>query len=96
MYAVIFRAELNSIDEQYHQMAAQLRTLALSRYGCVEFTSVNEGDNEIAISYWNSEQDIQAWRQDETHQAAQKLGREKWYCNYRVDVVEVKRQYHSS
>ena len=49
MYAVIFRAEINKTDSAYSEMAAQMRDLAKNKYGCIEFTSVTEGTNEIAI-----------------------------------------------
>jgi len=29
-----------------------MRDLAINKYGCSEFISTTEGNNEIAISYW--------------------------------------------
>lgn len=79
MYAVIFRAEINELDEAYADMAAHMRERALNKYGCLEFTAVTEGKHEIAISYWESQKQIKAWKQDSDHRKAQKLGRSKWY-----------------
>ncbi len=93
MYAVIFRAQVAQLDEEYSRMAARLRELALSEYGCLEFVSLTEGDQEIAISYWESESQIKAWKQDVEHLLAQSLGRSSWYRRYRVQVVEIKREY---
>lgn len=93
MYAVIFRANVALLDEQYTQLAEQLRRLALDKYGCVEFTACSEGDYEIAISYWRSQADIVAWKADVEHLTAQQLGRSKWYSAYKVQVVEVLREY---
>ncbi len=93
MYAVIFRAEINERDEAYAEMAARMRDLALNKYGCVEFTAVTEGRQEIAISYWDNQEQIKAWKQDAEHRTAQKLGRSKWYKSYRVQVVEIIRDY---
>ncbi|MGR5175128.1 antibiotic biosynthesis monooxygenase family protein [Vibrio parahaemolyticus] len=95
MFAVIFRATINNLDTEYRQLAQQLRDVALSRYGCVEFVSSSEGDQETAISYWTNEADITRWREDPVHQQAQRLGREKWYRDYKVEVVEIKRSYSS-
>lgn len=64
MYAVIFRAEINALNETYFEMAAKLRELAIKEYGCVEFTSVTEGEQEIAISYWHDIESIKKWKQD--------------------------------
>ena len=93
MYAVIFRAEIDKTDSAYSEMAAQMRNLAKNKYGCIEFTSVTEGTNEIAISYWQSLEQITLWKNDVNHMAAQELGRSKWYKKYQVQVVEIIREY---
>ena len=93
MYAVIFRAQVAQLDEEYSRMAARLRELALSEYGCLEFAGLTEGDQEITISYWESESQIKAWKQDVEHLLAQSLGRSSWYRRYKVQVVEIKREY---
>ena len=66
-----------------------MRELALNEYGCQEFTAVTEGLEEIAISYWDSLEDIKKWKQNSEHLIAQKLGTEKWYDNYSVEIVEI-------
>jgi heme-degrading monooxygenase HmoA len=93
MYAVIFRAELKEIDETYSELAAKMRELAINKYGCSEFTAVIEGEQEIAISYWESQEHITQWKQDAEHLAAQELGRTKWYKFYQTQVVEILREY---
>jgi heme-degrading monooxygenase HmoA len=52
-----------------------------------------EGHQEIAVSYWESRQQIRAWKNDPEHKAAQEMGRRKWYRSYRVQVVEILRDY---
>jgi len=74
MYAVIFRAEINELDEAYADMAARMRDLEINKNGWVEFTAVTEGKREIAISYWDDQEQIKAWKQDPEHRKAQKLG----------------------
>ena len=93
MYAVIFEATIKQLDDDYVATAARLRELAQEKYGCVEFCSLTEGEREVAISYWQSQEQIQAWKQDPEHLRAQVLGKEKWYESYRVKVVEVIRTY---
>jgi heme-degrading monooxygenase HmoA len=95
MYAVIFRAKLARPDGDYPVVAARLRELALEQYGCTEFTACTEGDTEIAISYWDSEEQILAWKRDPEHISAQQLGRSSWYRTYSVEVVKVVRAYGS-
>ncbi|WP_221801402.1 antibiotic biosynthesis monooxygenase family protein [Oceanobacter mangrovi] len=98
MYAVIFRARLKPAmlqqpDPEYATTAAAMRQRAFERYGCLDFSAVTEGDQEIAVSWWPSQQAIQQWQQDELHQQAQQLGKQRWYASYHVDVVAVERQY---
>ena len=93
MYAVIFRAEINKFDSRYYEMAAQMKDLAISKYGCIEFTSVTEGLQEIAISYWQDQEQIKQWKQDSKHLVSQELGSTIWYKSYKVQVVEIIREY---
>ena len=93
MYAVIFRAEINELDDEYVQMADQLRELATNQYGCAGFTSSSDGHTEIAISYWHDLDSIRSWKNDPQHITAQKLGKQKWYKNFRVQIVNILREY---
>jgi heme-degrading monooxygenase HmoA len=90
---VIFRAQARTLDTEYSRMAAQMRELALTRFGCLDFTAATEGEQEIALSYWPDEASIRAWKQHADHLMAQKFGRERWYASYSVEVAEVKRAY---
>lgn len=93
MFVVIFRAKAKALDAEYSAMAAQIRQLALTQFGCLDFSAVTEGDQEIALSYWPDEASIRAWKQHSDHLIAQRLGRERWYARYSVEVAEVKRHY---
>ena len=93
MFVVIFRATARALDTDYAATAAHLRELALRDFGCLEFLAVTEGEQEIALSYWPDEASIRAWKQQADHLMAQRLGRERWYASYSVEVAEVKRAY---
>jgi len=93
MYAVIFKATTTKLDNEYRQTAKRMRQLATEKYGCKDFTSVTEGDKEISISYWGSQEQIKAWKSDPEHVLAQQKGRSKWYRSYHVQVAEVIREY---
>lgn len=92
MLAVIFKATIAEFDQEYFSTAQRLKDLAFSKYGCRDFVSVTEDDQEIAISYWDSEQHIRDWKNDPEHRHAQELGRNKWYKSYSVEVCEVIRR----
>ncbi len=96
MYAVIFRAEINKLDETYSDMAIQMRNRAISKYNCTEFVSVTQGNDEIAISYWKNLDHIKQWKSDSKHLVVQKLGQSKWYKHYKVQIVDILREYSSA
>ena len=91
MYAVIFKATVADFDDEYVHMAERMKILAFEKYGCRNFVSVTEGNEEIAISYWDSEEQIHDWKNDPEHRLAQVKGREKWYKSFSVEVCEVLR-----
>lgn len=93
MYVVIFRARVQEMDEDYAATAAALREMALRDFGCLEFHAVSTGDQEIALSYWTDLAAITAWKAQAEHLAAQRLGRERWYSSYRVQIAWVERDY---
>lgn len=93
MFAVIFKAKVGDQDEEYGKTVSRMRDLAFGKYGCLDFIAVTEGRQEIAISYWENEEDIKNWKKDSEHTLAQELGRSNWYESYVVEVVEIKRRY---
>lgn len=88
MYIVIFKAKMKKTDEEYYLSAKRMRELAFEKYNCLDFASVCENDNEISISYWESEDDIKAWKENKEHLRAQEFGRKKWYESYTVEIVK--------
>ena len=93
MYVVIFRAKIKHFDDEYSRTATALRELALAHYGCREFMSFAENGEEVAISWWDSQEQILSWKKDPQHAAAQRKGRTDWYENISVQVLEVLREY---
>jgi heme-degrading monooxygenase HmoA len=93
VFVVIFRAKVRAVDAEYAEVASRMRVLALEEFGCIEFDAVTEGQNEVALSYWPSEEAIRAWKAHPEHALAQEAGRERWYESYTVQVAEITRQY---
>ena len=87
MYVVIFRATLAETDAAYSETAQRLRQKAFDQYGCVDFVSMSENGQEIALSYWRNLDDIRRWRQDSEHVQAQQLGKLKWYADFSVEIA---------
>lgn len=101
MHVVIFRAKLRrAMTEksslEYVSVAKKMRQRAIEHFGCLDFVSMTESDQELAVSYWKNEAAILAWRQDPEHQHAQALGKKFWYDEFSVDVLSLERHYESS
>lgn len=92
-FVVIFKADIQHLDQQYFATAQRMREKALSQFHCQHFAALTENDQEIALSYWNSLEDIQAWHQDSEHQAAQQLGKDVWYRHFSVEICKILRKY---
>ncbi|ENW79171.1 hypothetical protein F909_03498 [Acinetobacter sp. ANC 3929] len=95
MYIVIFKATIKQLDATYSEMAQMLRNKALGTYNCLKFEACSENGFEIALSYWNSLEDIKQWQRDAEHLVAQRLGKEKWYQDFSVEICKVERAYSS-
>ena len=94
-YVVIFKAKIKHLDQQYTETAQRLRQKAFTEYHCQKFESFTEQNDEIALSYWNSLEDIHAWHLDAEHQIAQQLGQSVWYQHFSAEICEIKRAYSS-
>lgn len=92
-YAVIFTSIRNEQDQPgYAHTAAAMLRLAEQQPGYLGHESCRE-DIGITVSYWESPEAIRAWKQQEEHLLAQRLGREKWYRAYKTRVCRVERDY---
>ena len=91
-YAVIFTSILSNDISDYQKTADRMEELAKLQKG---FLGIESARNEIGItvSYWESLDDIIAWKNNVEHTEARNLGREKWYKKYQVRICKVEREY---
>ena len=94
MYVVIFKANILQLDAEYFSLAKQLREKALTQFNCQKFEALTENNQEIALSYWLSLQDIQNWKNDAEHLIAQQLGLNKWYQSISVEICKIEKSYN--
>jgi heme-degrading monooxygenase HmoA len=93
-YVVCFSSQRTPGDHGYGAMADTMVTLAEQQPGYLGMESVRGPDGfGITNSYWVDEASILAWKAVVSHAAAQRLGRERWYEDYRVIVAKVERAY---
>jgi heme-degrading monooxygenase HmoA len=95
MVVTIFRSRLRSEHQnQYLATATRMRELAEAMPGFISFKTFTAQDGErVSIIEFESEETHEAWRNHPEHRAAQKLGRELFYAEYRIQVCTVQRQH---
>ena len=93
-WAVVFTSLRSGPDDGYAGMAAAMAELAALQPGFLGVESARGEDGlGLTVSYWASEEAIQAWKRVADHLVAQRLGRERWYDDYAVRVARVERAY---
>ncbi|EYR79219.1 MULTISPECIES: antibiotic biosynthesis monooxygenase family protein [unclassified Shinella] len=97
MIAVIFEVvpAPGRID-LYLDTARDLRPLLESSEGFISierFRSLTDPTRLLSLSFWRDEAAVKAWRNSEQHRAAQSLGRNGAFDNYRLRIASVVRDY---
>lgn len=99
MVVVLFwsrlRADLSEeMRDLYARTLARMRALAEASPGFVSHKTYTAEDGErVSLVVFESEGALEAWRDDPEHRAAQALGRERFYEDYRVTVCATGRRY---
>ena len=95
MIVTIFRSRLRPENQDsYQQMAARMHALAERMPGFVSIKTFTAPDGErVSIVEFDSEASHNAWRKHPEHLEAQRLGRELFYSEFRIQVCNVERAY---
>lgn len=95
MVVVVFRARLKSgIGKDYEDTDARMAALAASMPGFVSYTPCTSANGEdVAIVEFESHESVEAWKAHPEHREAQRLGRERWFDEYRITVCDAVRDY---
>jgi heme-degrading monooxygenase HmoA len=88
---VIFTSVRHDGDDGYAATAEQMLALASQQPGFLGFETARQAIG-ISVSYWTSLEAIQAWKENVTHQRAQRRAND-WYRSFRVRVCRVEREY---
>lgn len=91
-YAVIFSSIKKNNDTAYNDMAQKMEKLAKQQQGFLGIESARE-EVGITVSYWQSLEAIQQWKNNVAHIEAQIKGKSDWYKNYKVRIAKVERAY---
>ena len=97
MHAVIFEVWPREEGRQeYLDIAAALRPQLETMEGFISierFESLSEKGKVLSLSFWRDEAAIAQWREVEAHRMAQARGRGELFCDYRLRIAAVIRDY---
>lgn len=97
MIAVIFEVIPHAgRNQHYVDLALELAPLLATIDGFISierFTSITTPGKILSLSFWRDEQAITHWRNTEQHRAAQHMGREEIFEQYRLRIATVNRDY---
>ena len=93
MVVVLFRSKLVDVPAGYDEMAQEMEDLAKTMPGFIDVKAYKAADGErLTVVWWENEETLKGWREHARHRVAQRLGREKWYDYYKIEVAEVLRK----
>ncbi|HLG88550.1 MAG TPA: antibiotic biosynthesis monooxygenase [Alphaproteobacteria bacterium] len=93
MIVTVFRSRLRpgNIDE-YAKMAEAMSAAAMKMPGYISHKGFTAPDGErVTIVEFESIETHQAWAEHADHRTAQRLGRERFYSEYSIQICEVLR-----
>jgi heme-degrading monooxygenase HmoA len=97
MIAIIFEVEpAEGHKDAYLAIAAKLRADLEKIDGFISverFQSITNPGKMLSLSFFRDEAAVRAWRNLESHRAAQEAGRGGLFAGYRLRVAEVLRDY---
>jgi heme-degrading monooxygenase HmoA len=96
MVTIIFRSRLRPENEaEYGQVAGHIAALARTMPGLVDFKTFAADDGErVTLAEFDTLENARSWAENPDHLEAQRLGRERFYSSYRVQVCENIRAYN--
>jgi heme-degrading monooxygenase HmoA len=100
MIAVIFEVYPTKEGKiEYLAIAARLREFLKDRPGFISierFQSLGDDNKVLSLSFWESEEAVQSWRNLLEHRMAQQKGKKELFLKYRIRVADVLRDYTDS
>lgn len=92
-YVVMFTSLRTEVDAGYTEAAQRMLELAAQQPGFLGVESARSDGLGITLSYWQSEEAIQAWREHAEHSIVREQGRADWYAAFTTRVAKVERAY---
>lgn len=95
MVVVVFRSRLKpGVEKEIEEADARMAALAATMPGYISYRQYVSADGEgVAIVEFESPDTVAAWRAHPEHREAQRLGKERWFSEYRITVCDSVRDY---
>lgn len=97
MIAVLFEAHpVPRQENHYFQLAAELKSELAKINGFISierFQSLTNNGKILSLSWWENEEAILEWKNNQKHQHAQCEGRTSIFSQYHIRVAQVIRDY---
>lgn len=90
MIVAIFRAQVRPENaDEYYALAEEMGEIARAMPGFVSWKGYFADDGErVSVHEWESAKALEAWRTHPKHLHIQELGREKFYDEYTLYVMD--------
>jgi len=90
MIVAIFRARVRADNaEQYYTLADEMGEIARAMPGFISWKGYFSEDGErVSVHEWETAEALEAWRTHPEHLRIQELGREKFYDEYTLYVMD--------
>jgi heme-degrading monooxygenase HmoA len=89
-FMALFIIELSEDLEGFNEMSIKINELVAQQNGYLGGEDIEASDGRIiSICYWENLDSIKAWRGHLEHQIAIKLGKEKWFKTYNIQISKV-------
>ncbi|MEU6242958.1 antibiotic biosynthesis monooxygenase [Streptomyces sp. NPDC047024] len=93
-YAVIITTAPSEDLDGYAAMSKRMAELGEAQPGYLGRESMTDADGrDLVVIYYTDAESITSWKAHPEHLEAQRLGRDRWYSSYTVEVARVERAY---
>ena len=91
MIVTVFRSRLNpNAGEEYMELSVRMSELAKTMPGYISHKAfVAEDGERVTIVEFESMEGNKAWRENKEHAEAMRLGRSKFYDEFKIQVCEM-------
>jgi len=91
-FALILTCRVDMVHVAFEIMIDKLDDIAVHQKGFIGVEK-SYGEIDTHISYWRDIESIESWLQHPTYIRAQKMGEGVWFSEYKIRIVEVKKDF---